>query len=233
MNEKKPFKKPPKKFQPPGLNILYEDWDILVVDKEPGMLSVGSDTNDESALDWLNEYVKKGNSKSKNRIFVVHRLEKDISGLLVFAKTDQAKLFLKEKWPDFKKKYVAVVQGAPPEEQGVVTSFLAENSIHLMYSVSDASLGKFARTSYQILKKSKTHSLIEVCPMTERKNQVRVHLADLGCPVEGDKKYGKKGAGIKRLCLHAASISLVHPFSKESMTFEAPVPGYFQSLISR
>ena len=231
MQEKKPFKQPPKKFHPQGLAILYEDWDILVVDKEAGMLSVSSETSDESAQALLCEYVKKGNSKSKNRVLVVHRLEKEMSGILVFAKTEPAKQFLQDKWADFKKSYVAVVRGTPAEPQGVATSFLAENSIHLMYSLPEPGEGKFARTAYQVLKSSAGYSLLNVNPMTERKNQARVHLADLGCPVVGDKKYGSKEKGIKRLCLHASAITLVHPFSKQEMTFETPVPGYFNKLL--
>ncbi len=233
MQKKKPFKQPPKKFHPKGLTILYEDWDILVVNKSSGMLSVNSETVDvNTAQELLSEYVRKGNSKSKNRVFVVHRLERDVSGVLVFAKSEAAKKFLQDKWPDFKKKYVAVVRGAPEEKQGMITSFLAENSIHKMYSVSDPAQGMFARTGYRLVKKGAGHSLLEVDPMTERKNQMRVHLADLGCPVAGDKKYGSKG-GLKRLCLHAASLTLVHPFSKETMTFDAPLPGYFNTVLSQ
>ncbi|MDF7808132.1 RluA family pseudouridine synthase [Pontiellaceae bacterium B12219] len=231
MQQKKPFKQPPKKFHPKGITILYEDWDMIVVNKSAGMLSVSSDINDGSVHAALCEYVKKGNTKSKNRVLVVHRLEKGMSGLLVFAKTEQAKEFLQEKWPDFKKSCVAVVRGKPPEEKGVITSFLAENSIHLMYSLPEAGSGVFARTSYEVIRTAENFSLLKVNPMTERKNQARVHLADLGCPVAGDKKYGEKVPGVKRLCLHALTVDLVHPFSKEPMMFEAPMPVYFKTVM--
>ncbi|MBT8042139.1 MAG: RluA family pseudouridine synthase [Kiritimatiellales bacterium] len=232
MQQKKPFKQPPKKFHPKGLTILYEDWDILVADKACGLLSVGSETVRENTAHYLlNDYVRKGNSKSKNRIYIVHRLDRDTSGILVFAKSEQAKKFLQDEWAHFKKKYYAVVRGSMPEKKGMITSFLAENSIHKMYSVSDPEKGKFARTAYTVLKESAGCSLVEVDLMTGRKNQIRVHLADLGCPVVGDKKYGTRQKDDKRLCLHAARLTITHPFTRETMTFETPIPGYFQSLL--
>jgi len=232
MTEKKPFKQPPKKFHPKGMTILYEDWDILVVDKMPGLLTVASETVRENTVHYLlNEYVRKGNSKSKNRAFIVHRLDRDTSGVLVFAKSDPAKHFLQDNWSGFKKKYYAVVSGTLAEKEGVVTSHLAENSVHRMYSVSDPAQGKFARTGYRVLKEGSERSLLEIDLMTGRKNQIRVHMADLGHAVVGDKKYGTKEPGIKRLCLHSASLKLLHPFTKETMTFEAKVPGYFGALV--
>ncbi len=234
MQKKKAFKQPPKRFHPRGLTILYEDWDILVVDKSSSLLTVASETVREHTAHYLlNEYVRKGNSKSKNRVYIVHRLDRDTSGVLVFAKSEQAKKFLQDKWGDFKKKYYAVVRGAPEEKQGMITTYLAENSIHRMYSVSDPALGKFARTGYRVVKESEHYSLLEIDLMTGRKNQIRVHLADLGCPVAGDKKYGVKDKGIKRLCLHAAKLTIVHPFSKESMTFESEIPLYFHNVMCK
>ena len=232
MQNKKPFKQPPRKFHPKGLSIVYEDWDILVVDKSCGLLSVGSETVRENTAHYLlNDYVRKGNSKSRNRVFIVHRLDRDTSGILVFAKSEKAKRFLQDEWAHFKKKYHAVVRGTMPEKVGEILSYLAENSIHRMYSVSDPAMGKYAKTLYRVLKESTDYSLLEIDLLTGRKNQIRVHLADQGCPVAGDKKYGVEDKGVKRLCLHAASLTLVHPFSKERMTFEAKVPGYFGSLV--
>lgn len=230
MQERKPFKPSPKKFHPRGIKILYEDWDLLVIDKPAGMLSVNSEMVTESAQSMLNDYVRKNNSKSKERVYVISPLDKETSGILVFAKTIAAKDFLSEKWPDFKKKYIALVQGKPKEDSGVITTYLRENSIHLMYSVSDPGMGVFARTSYTVLKSSATHALVEVNPMTERKHQARLHLADLGCPVAGDKKYGKR-AGLKRMCLHLSSIEMVHPFTKEPLTFKTQVSGYFNTIL--
>jgi RluA family pseudouridine synthase len=226
------FKSPPKKYQPRGLSILYEDRDILVVDKASGLLTVGTDTIKElTAYFLLNEYVRKGNQKSKNRIFIVHRLDRDTSGLLVFAKSEEAKRYLQDEWHNFKKHYRAVVHGALPEKEGVITSYLAENSIHRMYSVGDASKGKLAMTGYKVIREANGYSLLEIDLLTGRKNQIRVHFAEKGCPVAGDKTYGKKANGIKRLMLHAASMTFLHPHSKAEMTFTSKVPAGFLALL--
>jgi tRNA pseudouridine32 synthase/23S rRNA pseudouridine746 synthase/23S rRNA pseudouridine1911/1915/1917 synthase len=229
----KKFKSPPKRYQPRGLSILYEDHDILVVDKMCGLLTVSNEkVRENTAYYLLNNYVRKGNQKSRNRIFIVHRLDKDTSGIIVFAKNENAKRYLQEEWQGFKKKYYAVVHGTLPEKEGVITSYLAENSIHKMYSVDDPKKGKLAKTGYKVLRESQKYSLLEIDLLTGRKNQIRVHLWEQGCPVAGDKKYGEKEKGVKRLTLHAASITILHPYTKEKMTFEAKVPAYFKSLLN-
>ncbi len=228
----KQFKRPPKRYQPRGLSILYEDRDILVVDKVSGLLTVSNEkVRDNTAYYLLNEYVRKGNQKSRSRVFIVHRLDRDTSGVIVFAKNEKAKRFLQEEWQGFEKKYYALVHGTMPDKEGVITSYLAENSVHRMYSVADPQKGKLAKTGYKVLRESSKYSLLEIDLLTGRKNQIRVHLADKGCPVAGDKKYGVKEKGIKRLTLHAASITIIHPFSKEKMTFSTKVPAYFESLM--
>lgn len=229
----KKFKPPPKKYQPVGLTILYEDRDILVVDKICGLLTVSSEkVKENTAYYLLNEYVRKGNQKSKNRVFIVHRLDRDTSGILVFAKTETSKRFLQQEWHEFQKKYYAVVNGTLTKKEDIVTSYLAENSVHKMYSVDDPEKGKLSRTGYKVLAESKEYSLLEIDLLTGRKNQIRVHLSEKGCPVVGDKKYGERGKGIKRLALHAASISIIHPHSKKSMVFETKMPSYFKSFIT-
>ncbi|MBA7550141.1 putative RNA pseudouridine synthase [subsurface metagenome] len=228
----KQFKRPPKRYQPKGLSILYEDRDILVVDKVSGLLTVSSEkVKDNTAYFLLNEYVRKGNQKSRNRVFIVHRLDRDASGVIVFAKNEKARRFLQEEWQGFEKKYYALVHGTMPDKESVITSYLAENNIHRMYSVADPQKGKLAKTGYKVLKVSAKYSLLEIDLLTGRKNQIRVHLADKGCPVAGDKKYGVKEKGITRLTLHAASLTIVHPFSKEKMIFTTKVPAYFESLM--
>ena len=227
----KPFKRPPKKYQPRGLSILYEDRDILVVDKVSGLLTVGTERiRENTAYYLLNDYVRKGNPKSWHRIFIVHRLDRDTSGVIVFAKTEEAKRYLQTEWQGFQKTYYAVVRGSLPEKEGLITSYLAENSAHKMYSVSDPQKGKLAKTKYRVLEESALYSLLKIELLTGRKNQIRVHLSDKGCPVAGDKKYGRKEKGIKRLMLHSASLTLVHPHSKEKMTFSTKVPTCFESL---
>ncbi|MDA1043899.1 MAG: RluA family pseudouridine synthase [Verrucomicrobia bacterium] len=233
MHEKqKNFKRPPKKYQPKGLSILYEDRDILVVDKSCTLLTVSNEkTSENTAFYLLNEYVRKGNPKSRSRVFIVHRLDRDTSGILVFAKSEMAKRYLQDEWSGFQKKYVAIVHGRLEKQQGILTSYLAENSIHRMYSVDDPTRGKLARTGYKVLKETSKYSLLEIDLLTGRKNQIRVHLAEQGCPVIGDRMYGERDKSIKRLGLHAVSISILHPFSKEAMTFETTIPIYFEILM--
>ena len=228
----KKFKAPPKRFQPKGLSILYEDRDILVADKINGLLTVSNEkVREKTAYYLLNEYVRKGNQKSKNRAFIVHRLDRDTSGVIIFAKNENAKRYLQDEWQGFEKKYYAVVLGTLREKEGIITSYLAENSAHKMYSVSDPGNGKLARTGYKVLRESQRYSLLEIDLLTGRKNQIRVHLSEKGHPVAGDKKYGKKERGIKRLTLHAGSLTILHPHTKEKMTFETKVPAYFESLV--
>jgi len=228
----KKFKSPPKKYQPRGLTVLYEDRDILVVDKMCGLLTVSSEKiKENTAYYLLNEYVRKGNQKSRNRVFIVHRLDRDTSGVVVFAKNEAGKHYLQQEWHKFQKKYYAVVHGTLAEKEGTITSYLAENSVHKMYSVTDSKKGKLSSTRYKVLTESKEYSLLEIDLLTGRKNQIRVHLSEKGCPVVGDKKYGQKQKGIKRLSLHAASLAITHPHSKNKMTFEAAMPPYFKSLV--
>ncbi len=230
----KNFKNPPKRFQPKGISILYEDHDILVIDKSSGLLAISNEsTRENTAYYLLNEYVRKGNLKSRNQIYIVHRLDKDTSGVIVFAKTEKAKRYLQDNWEKFNKTYYAVINGHLPEKEGLITSYLAENSIHRMYTVTDPKKGKLARTGYKVLKESKSYSLLEIDLLTGRKNQIRVHFSDKGHAVAGDKMYGKKEKGIKRLALHAASLTLLHPHTKEKMTFKTKVPAYFKSLVNR
>ncbi|MCK5156547.1 MAG: RluA family pseudouridine synthase [Spirochaetales bacterium] len=233
MHEKqKNFKKPPKKHQPKGLSILYEDRDILVVDKMSGLLTVSTEkTRENTAFFLLNEYVRKGNSKSRNRVFIVHRLDRDTSGVLVFAKSEEAKRYLQDEWQKFQKTYYAVVHGAMQEKEGVISSYLAENRAFKMYSVKNPEEGKFARTGYKVIKETKNYSFLEIYLYTGKKNQIRVHLAERGCPIFGDKKYGQKEKGNRRLALHSTSIMLLHPHTKEKITFTAKVPDYFALLL--
>jgi len=231
---RKNLKRPPKRYQPRGLSILYEDRDILVVDKASGLLTVSSEkVRDNTAYYLLNEYVRKGNQKSRHRVFIVHRLDRDTSGVIVFSRNENAKRYLQQAWQGFQKRKYALVHGTLPHKEGVITSYLAENRVHKMYSVTDPKKGKLAKTRYRVLRESPEYSLLEIDLLTGRKNQIRVHLSDKGCPVVGDGKYGAKEKGIKRLTLHAASITIVHPHSKEQMTFTAKVPAYFESLMKK
>ncbi|HUU30145.1 MAG TPA: RluA family pseudouridine synthase [archaeon] len=224
--------RPGTKFLPKGLVILHEDRDILVVDKPSGLLTIGTDTEkSRTAYFTLTDYVRKGCAKSNKRIFIVHRLDKDTSGILIFAKSEEAKLSLQSQWKEMKKKYLAVVHGKCEKRSDTITSYLAENKAHSVYSTSDTTKGKLSHTAYKVLKETRDFALLEVELLTGRKNQIRVHLAGIGHPVVGDRKYGKGNKAHKRLALHARSISFRHPFSGKQLTFETQVPEYFNKLI--
>ena len=216
-----------------GLAILYEDNDILVADKPAGLLTISTETEKtRTAYYILTDYVRKGCAKSRNRIFIVHRLDRETSGVVVFAKSEEAKLRLQGQWKDAEKKYLAIVYGRPTNKEGIISSYLAENKAHVVYSTADARKGKPAQTGYKVLEETKEFSLLEINLLTGRKNQIRVHLADKGHPVVGDRKYGKSNDGYKRLALHSKSISFRHPISGERFVFESEVPGYLRSLVT-
>src|SRR5918995_7083410 len=215
-----------------GLGLLYEDTDIVVVNKPAGLLTIATDSEKtRTAYFILTDYVRKGHRRSRNRIFIVHRLDRETSGILMFAKTIEAKLSLQQHWDTAEKKYLAVVHGSLEKETEIISSYLLENKAHLVYSTSDRSKGRLARTAYRVLKQTEDFALLEVDLLTGRKHQIRVHLADIGHPIVGDTKYGKENKGYRRLALHAYSISVTHPFTCERLTFETAVPPYFNQLV--
>jgi len=225
-------KRSTKRGLPRGLEILYEDKDILVVDKPAGLLTVGTETNKtRTAYYILTDYVRKGCLKSRNRIFIVHRLDQWTSGVLIFAKSEEVKMLLQAQWKETEKKYIAVVHGRLTKKEGIISSYLAENKAYVVYSTNDAAKGKLAHTAYKVLKEAKQFSLLEINLLTGRKNQIRVHLADKEHPVVGDRKYGKSDEEYKRLALHSKSISFKHPASGKRMIFESKVPSYFNKLL--
>ena len=215
-----------------GIEIIYEDRDILVVNKPPGLLTMASATEREkTAYHILTDYVRKGCAKSPKRIFIVHRLDRETSGVVIFAKTEASKNRLQDEWDKTLKKYVAIVYGKLPEKSGVITSYLAENAAHVVYSTKDKSLGRLSTTAYKVLKETRDFSLLEIDLVTGRKNQIRVHFAEKGHSVVGDAKYGKKDDIHKRMALHARSISFPHPWNGRRMLLEAKVPTYFTGLV--
>jgi RluA family pseudouridine synthase len=217
-----------------GLMILYEDRDILVVDKPAGLLTVGTDREkSRTAYFILTNYVRKGRPRSRDRVFIVHRLDRESSGILIFAKTQQAKLRLQGQWNETEKKYLAVVHGKCKNSSDTISTYLAENKAQVVYSTSDTAKGKLSHTAYKVLRQTKDYALLEVDLLTGRKNQIRVHLAGIGHPIVGDKKYGKGGGSYKYLALHARTISFKHPTSGEPLTFVAKVPGYFSKLVGK
>jgi len=225
-------KRPGSRHRPKGLEVLYEDLHILVVDKSAGLLTVGTEKDKvRTAYYILTDYVRKGCAKSRKQLFIVHRLDRDTSGVLIFAKTREAQVSLQRHWKDTEKRYLAVVHGKLSQKEDTITSYLAENKAHVVYSTSDSKVGRLSHTHYKVLKETKMFSLLEINLITGRKNQIRVHLADRGHPVVGDKKYGKKDRGHKRLALHARSISFRHPSSGKKLNFEARVSAYIENLV--
>lgn len=220
------------KRQPKGLPILHEDKDILVVNKPSGLLTVGSERDKSRTAHFLlNDYVRKGDTKSRNRVYVVHRLDQDTSGILLFAKTEAAKTFLQQNWETTDKHYLAIVHGSLVEKRGSLRSFLVENAAQRVYSTADASQGKLAQTDYLVLQESKGFSLLDIHLLTGRKHQIRVQFAEQGHPLVGDRKYGNGQLVLKRLALHARSISFSHPFHGRQMTFNCGMPEEFARLL--
>lgn len=219
---------------PREVAILYEDNDLLVVEKPSGLLTISTDKEKSRTLYFmLTDYVRKGNARSHNRIFIVHRLDREASGILVFAKTVAAKYQMQEQWPEIRKKYLAVVYGKCDRHQDVISSYLAENKAQVVYSTTDTRKGKLARTAFKVLKATPLFSLLEIDLLTGRKHQIRVHLADIGHPIVGDKKYGPADRAHHRLALHAFSLAFNHPVTGAPCTFTAEIPEYFNMLVGR
>lgn len=224
---------PTKKHQPRGLPVLHEDRDIIVVVKPVGLLTIGTEREKSRTAHFLlNDYVTKGNPKSRNRVYVVHRLDQDTSGILLFAKNESAKKFLQENWPQTEKHYLAIVSGKIRPKEGTLSSYLTENTAQKVYSTPDAARGKLSHTAYKVLQESKGLSLVDIHLLTGRKHQIRVHFAEQGHPIIGDKKYGEGTTSAKRLALHARSISFTHPFSGKKMTFDTGMPEDFARLLA-
>ena len=214
-----------------GLEIIHEDRDIIVVNKAAGLLTMGTGRDfGRTAHATLMEYVKKGNPKSRERVFIVHRLDRDTSGAIVFARSEEAKRFLQDNWDKAEKIYLAFVDGHPDPAEGEISSYLAENEARRVYSTRNQQLGRLSTTRYKVIKTVNERSLLEVTLLTGRKNQIRVHLADRGWPIVGDAKYGLKIRDNKRLALHSHKLSFEHPWKKIRMEFTAPVPNTFYAM---
>lgn len=213
------------------LDILYEDSDLIVINKPAGLLSIASDKEQEyTAYHLLTDYVRLRNPE--NRIFAVHRLDRETSGVLMVAKNERMKAALQDNWADLvsERGYVAVVEGQLQEKSGRIQSWLKETKTLLMYSSSKAGDGLEAITNYRVLNENAEYSLLDIRLETGRKNQIRVHMKDIGHPVAGDKKYGAQTNPLKRLGLHANKLVLRHPFTDKVLCFEARLPRSFNSL---
>lgn len=208
----------------PDLDIIYEDDELLVINKPAGMLAIATEKERNiTAYHLAMEYVRMKNAH--NRIFIVHRLDRDTSGVLVFAKNEAIKHALQENWNECAKfrGYAAVVEGCPEPREGRIENKLRETDSHLVYTAKMGD-GKLAITNYKVRKSNNNYSLVDVDIETGRKNQIRVHMSDMGCPIAGDKKYGAETNPVRRLCLHANKLIIVHPYTGEEMVFQTPVP---------
>lgn len=227
-------KRPTTKYHPKGLPLLYEDRDIIVVEKPCGLLTMGTERDkSRTAHTILNEYVRKGDTRSRNRIYIVHRLDRETSGILLFAKSEAAKTFLQGHWQETEKHYLTIVYGSVTPKTGTISSYLTENSAFTVYSTPDQALGKLSQTEYTVLKEAKGFSLLEIHLLTGRKHQIRVHLSEKGHPVVGDKKYGKGTDPYGTMALHARSISFTHPVNGKRLTFETGIPEFFTRLVGK
>jgi len=209
--------------------IIYEDDLFFVVDKPYNLLTVATDKEKEkTAYVEVNKYIKQRNSKDK--IFVLHRLDKETSGVLVFCKNETVKNELQDSWNEIirERKYVAVAEGKLKKKEGVIKSYLKEGKNRLVYSSKEKD-AKLAITEYKVIKENNNYSLIDVNLLTGRKNQIRVHFKDIGHPLVGDKRYGSINDPLKRLCLHAKKISFI--YKEKYYEFEAEVPSKFMMII--
>lgn len=225
------FSRPWQTLSNPRLRIVYEDDDIIVVNKGYGLLSVGTDNKKEgTAYSILRDYLKRLNPA--NKLFIVHRLDQHTSGLMLFAKSIKAKEAMQHNWNNMvlDRRYAAIVEGCPEPAEGVRRSRLLENAQHLMYSTDDPK-GLEAVTRYKVLKSRNGYSLVDVSLDTGRKNQIRVHMHDMGTPIAGDRRYGAKTSPIHRLALHARTLRFVHPMTHKDMNFSIPLPASFNNLV--
>lgn len=215
-----------------GISIVYEDDHIIVVDKHAGVLSVAvPNKNTPTAYNMLSFHVKKQNPS--NKIFIVHRLDRETSGLLVFAKSEKIQMAMQENWlaTITERSYLAIVEGKVTKTEDIITSYLTESKALIVYSSQNPEHGKKAITRYKVIKANEKFSMLKVDLETGRKNQIRVHMKDIGHPVAGDKKYGSVCDPIGRVALHAWILGFSHPVTGEQMRFETQVPRKFTRLV--
>lgn len=216
----------------PMLRIVYEDDDLIVVEKRNGLLSVATDKQImRTAYSILSEHVKQ--EDVRNKIFVLHRLDRETSGLMMFAKSEEVKVKIQSRWEEtvVERKYFAVVEGVVEKNEGVISTYLTESKAMKVY-VTAKEEGKIANTGFRVLKRSSKNdvTLLELELETGRKNQIRAHLEFVGHPIIGDKKYGSKRALIRRVALHAGVLSFIHPVTGVRHDFSTPIPRKFTEL---
>ena len=218
-------------FKSRYVKIVYEDRYLVVVEKNIGILSMAAGHSTLNVKTILDDYFKK--SRQKCTAHVVHRLDRDTSGLMIYAKDKQTEMLLEQDWHHivYDRRYVAVVSGVVEALEGTIANWLKDNKAYITYSSPVDNGGKYAVTHFHVLGQNNDYSLVEYKLETGRKNQIRVHSADMGHPVCGDIKYGNGDDPIGRLCLHAYVLCFYHPITHAPMTFETPIPTSFRKLI--
>jgi len=218
-------------FKSRYVKIVYEDRYLVVVEKNIGILSMAAGHSTLNVKTVLDDYFKK--SRQKCMAHVVHRLDRDTSGLMIYAKDKQTEMLLEQDWHHivYDRRYVAVVSGVVEALEGTIANWLKDNKAYITYSSPVDNGGKYAVTHFHVLGQNNDYSLVEYKLETGRKNQIRVHSADMGHPVCGDIKYGNGDDPIGRLCLHAYVLCFYHPITHTPMTFETPIPTSFRKLI--
>ncbi len=222
-------------FRHPRVKLVYEDDDVIVINKGYGILSVRTNPmkREECAYDIVRDYIKDVNPR--NRLYVVHRLDRDTSGLMMFTKTEESQQVLRHNWNNMilERLYVAVLEGYLEEDKGYVKSRLAENSQFVVYSTDVPGEGRLAVTHYEVMERGHGYTLAQFSLDTGRKNQIRVHASDLGHPIAGDRKYGASTSPIHRLALHAMTLRFAHPVTRKDMNFQTPIPAAFIGAVRK
>lgn len=215
------------------LKIVYEDKDLIIVNKNAGMLTISTDKEWEHTL--YHELLTFQKQKNKNnKIFIIHRLDKDTSGIVMFAKNERIKKVMQNNWDMVKRDYVALVNGKVRKMQDSLKSHLVETKTLLVYSTKDSRYGKFAQTDYEVISQNDSYTLLSINIKTGRKNQIRVQLNDINHPIVGDKKYGNnKKDPLRRLCLHANKLEFTHPTTNKKVEVEVAIPDEFINLITK
>lgn len=213
-----------------NIHILYEDNELIVVNKPAGLLTIATNKQENNTLyNKVREYIKRDNPK--NKIFIVHRLDRETSGIVLFAKNQYIKNILQEKWNTLVKtrRYIAIVSGCMTKKEDIIHTWLKENKNKLVYSTKNRNEGKEAITEYRVIKENNQLSLLEVYIKTGRKNQIRVHLSEIGHPIVGDTKYG--GVKAQRVYLHNDQLIFKHPLHGKEMTFRLDLPASFDKMM--
>jgi RluA family pseudouridine synthase len=208
--------------------VLFTDKDYIVIDKPAGRPTSSVD-GALSVKDILSEVIL-DQSYGKENAYVVHRLDKEVSGVVIFAKNEEAMEDLKDKWQDTEKHYLAFVEGIPEKPEGTISTWLKEDNRQMVHSTHEQEGAKFAITNYKIIKTIGVNALLDIKTDTGRKNQIRVHLSEMGHPIIGDRRYGASAEFKRRIRLHACSLGFPHPYSGKFIKIESPMPQGFLEL---